>query len=146
MNEWMIFSAYDWDWLIDMNEWRKCFCLQLYGVGYMVKDHSDSQRRSQCHHYRSYSFQLIARVLIYEPSHRQDITYHSLCYTSCEARAGMKNSLMGPLWGIDSMTDCIMSRRSTTELYLTAWMNESMDEFYKCMDGQMAECMNGWMK
>ena len=111
------------------------FCLQLYGVGYMVKNHSDSQ--TQCHRYRRYSFQLTARVLIYEPSHRQDITYHSLCYRSCEARAGTKNSLMGPLWGIDLTTNCTMSGSSTMELHLTPWMNECMVEFNKCTNGQI---------
>ena len=29
-----------------------------------------------------YSFRLAARVLLYAPSHRQDSTYHGLCYTS----------------------------------------------------------------
>ena len=31
-----------------------------------------------------YSFQLAARFLLYASSHRQDDTYHSLCYTSCD--------------------------------------------------------------
>ena len=31
-----------------------------------------------------YSFRLTARVLLYAPSHRQDSTYHSLCYTVVE--------------------------------------------------------------
>ena len=35
-----------------------------------------------------YSFRLAARVLLYAPSHRQDSTYHSLCYTSRGALAG----------------------------------------------------------
>ena len=35
-----------------------------------------------------YSFQLAARVLLYLPSHRQDNTYHGLCYTSRGALAG----------------------------------------------------------
>ena len=39
----------------------------------------------------SYSFRLAARVLLYAPSHRQDNTYHSLCYTSRGALAGMRN-------------------------------------------------------
>ena len=43
-----------------------------------------------------YSFRLTARVLLYAPSHRQDSTYHSLCYTSCGALAGTRNSSMGP--------------------------------------------------
>ena len=32
----------------------------------------------------NYTFQLVERGLLYAPSHRQDITYHCLCYTSCE--------------------------------------------------------------
>ena len=43
-----------------------------------------------------YSFWLTARVLLHAPSHRQDSTYHSLCYTSRGALAGMRNSSMGP--------------------------------------------------
>ena len=43
-----------------------------------------------------YSFRLAARVLLYAPSHRQDSTYHSLCYTSRRALAGTRNSSMGP--------------------------------------------------
>ena len=41
-----------------------------------------------CH--MGYSFQLTARVLLYAPSHKQDSTYHSLCYTSCGALAGTR--------------------------------------------------------
>ena len=43
-----------------------------------------------------YSYRLTARVLLYAPSHRQDNTYHSLCYTSRGALAGTRNSSMGP--------------------------------------------------
>ena len=32
---------------------------------------------------------------MYQPSHRQDSTYHGLCYTSCGALAGTRNSSMG---------------------------------------------------
>ena len=53
------------------------FYLRLYGVGHMVKYHSEETRC--CH--MGYSFRLTARVLLYAPSHRQDSTYHSLCYT-----------------------------------------------------------------
>ena len=35
-----------------------------------------------------YSFRLAARVLLYASSHRQDNTYHGLCYTSRGALAG----------------------------------------------------------
>ena len=43
-----------------------------------------------------YSFRLTARVLLYAPSHRQDSTYHGLCYASRGALAGTKHSSMGP--------------------------------------------------
>ena len=43
-----------------------------------------------------YSFRLTARVILYAPSHRQDSTYHGLCYTSRGALAGTRNSSTGP--------------------------------------------------
>ena len=43
-----------------------------------------------------YSYRLTARVLLYAPSHRQDNTYHGLCYTSHGALAGTRNRSMGP--------------------------------------------------
>ena len=48
-----------------------------------------------------YSFRLAARFLLYAPSHRQDNTYHDLCYTSHGALAETRNSSMGPPWRID---------------------------------------------
>ena len=53
-----------------------------------------------------FSFRLAARVLLHAQSHRQDSTYHSLCYTSRGALAGMRNSSM------DLMTYRTMSKRS----------------------------------
>ena len=53
------------------------------------------RKETRCHDI-GYSYRLTARVLLYAPSHRQDNTYHSLCYTSRGAVAGMKNSSMGP--------------------------------------------------
>ena len=44
-----------------------------------------------------YSFRLTARVLLYAPSHRQDNTYHGLCYTSRGVLAGTRNNSVGPL-------------------------------------------------
>ena len=67
--------------------------LRLYGVRHMVNDHSDSGRGNRCRH-MGYSFRLTARVLLYAPSHRQDNTYHGLCYTSRRALAGTRNSSM----------------------------------------------------
>ena len=54
---------------------------------------SDSERGKEtpCRH-MGYSFRLTARVILYAPSHRQDSTYHDLCYTSRGALAGTRNS------------------------------------------------------
>ena len=53
-----------------------------YMASDMVKDHSDSEKENI-----GYSFRLTARVIFYAPSHRQDSTYHGLCYTSRGALA-----------------------------------------------------------
>ena len=43
-----------------------------------------------------YSYRLTASVFLYAPSHRQDNTYHSFCYTSRGPLAGTRNSSMDP--------------------------------------------------
>ena len=70
------------EWNVLFNDALNTFYLQLYGVRHMVKDHSDSEKGN--------SFRLTARVLLYAPSHRQDGTYHRLCYTSRGALAGTR--------------------------------------------------------
>ena len=52
------------------------------------------RKETRCRHI-GYSFQLAARVLLYAPSHRQDSTYHRLCYTSRGALAGARNRSVG---------------------------------------------------
>ena len=69
------------------NDALSTFYLRLYGVRHMVKE-------TRCRHI-GYSYRLTARVLLYAPSHRQDNTYHGLCYTSRGALAGTRNSSMG---------------------------------------------------
>ena len=71
------------------NDALNTFYLRLYGVTHMVKDHSDS-KRSRCRHI-GYYFRLAARVLLYASSHRQNNTYHGLCYTSRGALVGTRN-------------------------------------------------------
>ena len=51
------------------------------------------RKETRCRHI-GYSFRLTARVLLYAPSHRQDSTYHGLCYTSRGALAGTRNSIV----------------------------------------------------
>ena len=52
------------------------------------------RKETRCRHI-GYSFRLTARVLLCAPSHRQDSTYHGLCYTSRGALAGTRNSSKG---------------------------------------------------
>ena len=63
--------------------------------GYMasdsVKDHSDSERGNPLPP-RGILFPINSKGFLYAPSHRQDSTYHGLCYTSRGALAGTRNS------------------------------------------------------
>ena len=52
-----------------------------------------------------FSFRLTASVLLYASSHRQDSTYHGLCYTSRGALDGTRNGVNGSTmkdWSNDS--------------------------------------------
>ena len=51
------------------------------------------RKETRCRHI-GYSYRLTARVILYASSHRQDSTYHGLCYTSRGALAGTRNSSM----------------------------------------------------
>ena len=85
------------------------------------------RKETRCHH-MGYSYRLTARVLLYAPSHRQDNTYHGLCYTSRGALAGTRSSSMGPpmkdrsddpshhertlyLWATSRSQECLFSTR-----------------------------------
>ena len=59
----------------------------------------ESRYRHMCN-----SFRLAARTILYAPSHRQDYTYHGLCYINCGALAGTRHSPMGLPSGIDPTT------------------------------------------
>ena len=83
---------------------REMFYLTTHSThfiyGYMVSDIwlrtiLIVRKETRCRHI-SYSYRLTARVLLYTSSHRQDNTYHGLCYTSRGALAGTRNSSMGP--------------------------------------------------
>ena len=49
------------------------------------------RKETRCRH-MGYSYRLTARVLLYASSHRQDNTYHGLCYTSRGALAGTRSN------------------------------------------------------
>ena len=69
------------------------------------------RKETRCRHI-GYSYRLTARVLLYASSHRQDDTYHGLCYTSRGALAGTRNGLIGPPWRIDPTIHRTMSEHS----------------------------------
>ena len=52
-----------------------------YMASDMVKDHSDSEKGSPLPPHRLL-FPINSKFFLYAPSHRQDSTYHGLCYTS----------------------------------------------------------------
>ena len=91
------------------------------------------RKETRCRHI-GYSYRLTARVLLYAPSHRQDNTYHRLCYTSRGALAGTRNSSMGPPWKIDLMTHRTMSERS----YHGATSRSDPQWCSGCVIGQLA--------
>ena len=63
----------------------------------MVKDHSNSERGNLLPPLHGLLF-LISSMgsFIYASLHRQDSTFHGLCYTSSGILAGKRNSSMGP--------------------------------------------------
>ena len=60
----------------------------------MVKDNSDSEKGNLLSPHRLL-LSINSKVFLYAPSHRQDNSYHGLCYTSRGALAGTRNSSMG---------------------------------------------------
>ena len=69
------------------NDVFNTFYLWLYGVLEVWLNATQMGVKTRCLH-MGYSFRLTASVLLYAPSHRQDSTYHSLCYTSRGPLAG----------------------------------------------------------
>ena len=84
--------------LVQVERDREMFYLMTHSThfiyGYMASDIWVRtilivRKETRCRHI-GYYYRLTARVLLYAPSHRQDNTYHSLCYTSRGALAGTK--------------------------------------------------------
>ena len=72
---------------IEVQEGWKMFHLMMHSTHFILRT-TQIVREETCCCNMGYSFRLTARVLLYAPSHRQDSTYHSLCYTSCGSLAG----------------------------------------------------------
>ena len=61
----------------------------------IVEVHSDSERGNPLPPH-GLLFPISSKVLLYASFHRQDNTYHGLCYPSRGALAGTRHSSMGP--------------------------------------------------
>ena len=97
----------DWRFFLDSSfqeREREMFYLTTHSThfiyGYMASDIwlrtiLIVRKETRCRHI-GYFFRLTARVILYAPSHRQENTYHGLCYTSRGALAGTRNRSMGP--------------------------------------------------
>ena len=88
-----------------MRRRKEMFYLTMHSThfiyGYMVLDiwcrtTHIARDETRCRNDMGCSFGLAVRVLLYAPFHRQNRTYHDLCYTSRGALAGTRNSSMGP--------------------------------------------------
>ena len=101
---------------LKIEEGRKEMLSTHFIYGYMASDIWQrtiqiAREETHCHH-MGCSYRLAARALLYASSHRQDNTYHGLCYTSRGALAGTRNSSMGPPCRIDPTTHRTMTERS----------------------------------
>ena len=78
------------------NDALNTFYLRLYGVGRMLKDHSDSEGRNPLPPYGLF-FAISSKGTIYmfHPSYRIAHT-NGLCYTSRGTLTGTRNTSMGP--------------------------------------------------
>ena len=74
-----------WGGNVLFNDALNTFSLQLYGVGYMIKDHSDSERGNT----------LPPHGLLF-PINSKGSFIRTIPHTSSGALAGMRNRSMGP--------------------------------------------------
>ena len=77
------------------------------------------RKETRCRH-------MAARVLLYAPSHRQDNTYHGLCYTSRGALAGTseEGAVSIGIWSSNDISVCssqLLKSRFVSDLLMTAF-------------------------
>ena len=70
--------------------------IYVFYMASLLKDHSDSERGITLPPLHGLLFPISSKGSLNASPHRQDNTYHSLCYTSRGALAGTRNSSMGP--------------------------------------------------
>ena len=92
------------------------------------------RKETRCRHI-GYSYRLTARVLLCAPSHRQDNTYHGLCYTSRGALAGTINSSMG-IRGqrLSFYLGKIISEKPTDIFIILKWLEREIAQWIHLQD------------
>ena len=70
------------------------FYFRLYGIRHMVKDHSDSEKGNPLMSLHGLLFSISSKGSFIWCIPQAG--YYDLCYTSCGAPAGMRNSSMSP--------------------------------------------------
>ena len=97
------------------------------------------RKETRCRHI-GYSLWLTAGVLLYAPSHRQDSTYHGLCYTSRGALAETRNSSMGPPHeGTIRRPIAPWANALTTELHLAPGQCSGFTSYPLCFNNLLLE-------
>ena len=104
----------------------RCCTMKHFIYGYMASDIwlrtiLIVRQETRCRHI-GYSYRLTAMVLLYAPFHRQDSTYHGLCYTSRVALAGTRNansrSFRSPnFYSTDNILQYSVTSKPSTELF-----------------------------
>ena len=77
------------------NNTLNTFYLQLFGLGHILKDHSDSERRSLLPPLYGLNSLSNSKGFVFVPSSTLENTYNSLYYTKCGALAGMRTCSLG---------------------------------------------------
>ena len=103
------------------------------------------RKETRCRHI-GYSYRLTARVLLYAPCHRQDNTYHGLCYTSCGALAGTRNSSMGPPYHNSNNLQRTRESAWQARLLRLNWYTHLVSYLSRCMLVLLLFCRSGQVR
>ena len=87
------------------------------------------RKETRCGHI-GYSYRLTASILLYATSHRQDNTYHGVCYTSSGALAGTRSDIKFSTMLSSTNVSCtILLCRLDVVTQLTLWVYISKQGF-----------------
>ena len=110
------------------------FYLRLCGVGHMVKDHSDSEKGNPINSKSSF----------YALSHRQDSTYHGLCYTSRGALAeANRSSLQGRVYLLDQPPGTLFTSLINHQVHCLP-LDQPLGTLFTSLINHQVHCLPPW--